>query len=487
MPQVTIDNHIISVSAGTGLSALLPGASHPCGGKGACGKCKVRVQGSVSPLTAVERRHLTPPEIADGIRLSCQTTVQGDCRVATLTTHPVTILAAETTTPKPLCPGFSRYGVAVDIGTTTLAARLYAPDGTLLAQTGASNPQTAYGADVLTRAETALGGQAEALTAAVRDGVAGLVARLTADAGITPMDLDGMVVTGNTVMLTLLTGGDVTPFATAPFIGHHRFGCTAVGAVIGLTPCPDVPVYFPPCVSAFIGGDTATALVAADLPENALLLDIGTNGEMVLYTGGRLYACSTSAGPAFEGVGISCGMVASPGAVDRVELVNGTLHPHVMGGGTAMGVCGSGLIDTLACLTLLGDLTGPVALTPEVTLTSEDIQALLTSKSAIRSGIDTLLYTAGLTPDAVTEVVIAGGFGSYLNVSNAIRVGLLPPIPPERIRAVGNGALDGAAQVLLNTCLRDSLSRLTAAVQVVDLAQNDYFAKRFIQNMTPGV
>ena len=481
MPLVTIDNRILSVPEGTLLSSLFSTHAHPCGGKGVCGKCKVRVWGEVSPLSAVEQRHLTSAEIADGIRLSCQTIVLGDCGVETLGDAALTVLTAGEGQPLSLYPGFTHYGAAADIGTTTLAARLYAPDGTLLAEGGAPNPQMAFGGDVLTRVEASQKGQASGITAAVRTGLSSLLADLSATAGIIPDKVEEVVITGNTVMLTLLVGGDVTPFATAPFTGYDRFGYTVTGAHVGLSDCPDATVYLSPCASAFVGGDTATALLATTLPDNGMLVDIGTNGEMVLKVVDTLYACSTAAGPAFEGVGVSCGMVAAPGAIDRVELANGTLHPHVIGGGKATGVCGSGLMDALACLALLGDPTGPVSLAPGVILTAEDVQALLVSKSAIRSGIETLLYTAGMKAENLTGLWIAGGFGSYLNISNARRVGLLPSVPTY---VVGNAALDGAAHLLLDTRLRGTLAAQTAALQTVDLAQNPYFAKQFIENMT---
>ncbi|MBE6807167.1 MAG: DUF4445 domain-containing protein [Ruminococcaceae bacterium] len=475
MAQVTLNNRIHTVPEGTRLSALLPDLPHPCGGKGVCGKCKVRAWGELSPLSSEEQRHLTALEITDGIRLACCTMVQGACRVQTRSAEPM-VVCLEGEAPARVRPGFARYGAAVDIGTTTLAAQLYAADGALLAEIGAPNPQAAFGADVISRVEATLKGSPT--TKAIRTGLSRLLTALTAQAGLAPGDLDEIVITGNTVMLTLLTGRDVTPFATAPFTGHSRFG-----ERISLPDYPGVAVYLAPCVSAFIGGDTATALLATDLNQGELLLDIGTNGEMVLNANGKLYACSTAAGPAFEGVGISCGMVAAPGAIDRVELVNGALYPHVIGGAEATGVCGSGLVDGLACLAMLGE-TAPVPLAPGISLTAEDVAALLTSKSAIRSGIDTLLHTAGMPVTDLTGIKVAGGFGRYLNIQNAIHIGLLPPILPERIDPVGNAALSGAVRLLLDTALRETASRLLDAVEVVDLAQSPYFATRFFENMT---
>lgn len=476
MPQVNVNNRDLIVPAGTCLSDLLHDLPHPCGGKGVCGKCKVRAWGALSPLSTEEQRHLTALEVADGIRLACCTTVQGDCRVETFDTAPLAICTEGEELPMVVNPGFARYGAAVDIGTTTLAARLYAADGSLLAEGGAPNPQSAYGADVISRVEAAVKGQP--LTAVIRIALCRLLTDLTAQAGVTTTDLDEIVLTGNTVMLTLLTGGDVALFATAPFTGHSHFG-----QVLSLPDYPNAAVYLAPCAAAFLGGDTATALVATDLQPGELLLDIGTNGEMVLNADGRLYACSTAAGPAFEGVGISCGGIAAPGAIDRVELAGGTLYPHVLGGGEATGICGSGLVDTLACLALL-DEDAPITLAPGVTLTAEDVAALLTSKSALRSGIDTLLYTAGMTPKDLTGIIVAGGFGRYLNSQSALCIGLLPPIPPERVRTVGNAALVGAVHLLLDTAQRETACQLVQTIQVVDLATNPYFATRFMKNMT---
>ncbi len=484
MPRVTIDNRILSVPVGTLLGDLLSDQSHPCGGKGVCGKCKVRVRGAVAPPTATEQRCLSAIELADGVRLSCQTTIQGDCRVESLTPSEMAVVTTGQGVLPSIRPTFARYGVAVDIGTTTLAARLYSADGTLLAEMGAPNPQSAYGADVLTRVESYLGGKATEITAAIRRRLGALLEELAVTVSVDVSAIEELVITGNTVMLTLLTGGDATPFATAPFSGHGRFGTTLTAREIGLADCPRATVYLPPCTSAFLGGDVSTALTAVALPKGALLLDIGTNGEMVLSANNTLYACSTAAGPAFEGVGISCGMVASPGAIYRIELVNGALYPHVIGGDKAIGICGSGLVDALSCLALLDEADAPVTLAPGITLTLEDIQALLTSKSAIRSGIDTLLHTAGLRAEDMTELYIAGGFGRYLNITNAMRIGLLPTIPIDRVHVVGNVALDGAACLLMDADLRESIREQMDAIHLVDLAQNPYFAHRFIHNMT---
>ncbi|MBR0447052.1 MAG: DUF4445 domain-containing protein [Clostridia bacterium] len=488
MPRVEIDNRIIEVPVGTTVSAVVEGLSLPCSGKGICGKCRVQVTGGVSDPTPQEERHLTLMELADDIRLACCTTIQGDCRIHRLGYATPVVVDAPRRAIQPHRIGFSRYGVAVDVGTTTLAAHLYDVTGALLAQIGAPNPQSAYGADVISRVEAAMGGNT-APTATIRDGLRRLLCDLTARAGVTPAEVDALVITGNTVMLSLLTATDVTPFAATPFACERLFGEVVSAETVGLTDCPNAAVYLAPCISAFVGGDTATALLAADLKENELLLDIGTNGEMALQTARGLYVCSTAAGPAFEGVGISCGMPADQGAIHRVELVNGALHPTVVGGGEPKGICGSGLIDAVACLLLRGDITpegivdSAVSISDGVTLIPDDVRAMQVSKSAIRSGIDTLLRAANLTAEDVASVTVCGGFGNYLSIPNAVRIGLLPAAALSRTRCLGNAALSGAAQLLLDVDRRESLAARMRSARTVELATDPYFATRFMTNM----
>ena len=492
MPRVTIDNRIVIAEVGTTLSRLLPGLEQPCSGKGICGKCKVRAEGALSPLTPQEQRHLTVFDLADGLRLACCATVQGDCCVERLDAPPAAVVTHSAAGEGAPHPAFSRCGAAVDVGTTTLAARLYAPDGSLLAEGGTLNPQTAYGADVVSRVEAARNGRAADLAVAVREGLSRLLAELAAAANLTPAAIDGAVITGNTVMLTLLTQGDVTPFTAAPFACGQLFGGTHSAAALGLEGLT-CPVYLTPCASAFFGGDAIAAILASgmtDSPDTALLADVGTNGELALWHGGKLYACSTAAGPAFEGVGISCGMTARRGAVHAVDLVNGTLHPRVIGGGEAVGLCGSGLIDAAACLLMRGDLSpdggleAPVPLAPRVILTPADVRALQLSKSAIRAGIDTLLHTAAIDGEAVETLYLAGGLGSTLDPVNGACIGLWPAAWSARLQVLGNAALEGAARLLLDTRLRPRAERLAGEITPVELATDPYFADAFIKNLS---
>ncbi len=490
MATVWVNGVAHEVSVGTRLSAVLSHAPHPCGGKGICGKCRVRAVGALSPLSVMEERHLTAFEIADDVRLSCCVIVEGDCRVTVDTPADMAVLTDGQAVASAV-PAFAAYGAAVDVGTTTLAARLYDTSGRLLAQAGCINPQTAFGADVLSRIEAA--GEGEDLTTPLQSAVNGLLSRLATEAGIRPIAIDGVVITGNTAMLCFLTATDPTPLSRAPFALPRAFGEVLTAAELGLTAlAPNRAVYLPPCASAFIGGDALCAALACDMGygRTALLADMGTNGEMLLSHNGTLYACSTAAGPAFEGVGISCGMPALDGAIDEVVLANGQMVAHTIGGGKATGICGSGLVDVAACLLATeemdksGYMDADIPLCEGISLTQEDIRSLQQAKSAVSSGLQSLLHHAHLTADAVEVMYVAGGFGSRLNGRNAAAIGLLPRELSTPIQPVGNAALDGAGRLLLDSSAREELTALMGKVHVIELATDPYFADKFIENMS---
>ncbi len=489
MATIWINGTPQPVEAGTRLSEVLSRAPHPCGGKGICGKCRVRATGSLSPLSREEERHLTPFEIADGMRLSCCTIIEGDCRVTLSDDSVMAVVTDGKAAARAVSPTFAAYGAAVDIGTTTLAARLYDTTGRLLAQDGCANPQVAFGADVLSRVQAA--GECSDLTTPLQEAVNGLLSRLAATAGISLAAVDGVVITGNTAMLCFLTATDPISLSRAPFALPRAFNETFAAATVGLTAlAPNRPVYLPPCAAAFIGADALCAALACDFGERtALLADMGTNGEMLLSHNGTLYACSTAAGPAFEGVGVSCGLPAIEGAIDAVTLVNGGLHPHTIGG-KPIGICGSGLVDAAACLLATeemdesGYLDCTVFLCDGVTLTQEDIRALQQAKSAVSAGLQTLLRHANLTAVEVDTLYTAGGFGSRLNGRNAAAIGLIPSVLASRIEPVGNAALDGAARLLLDDQARQTVTALAQKIRVIELATDPYFTDLFIKNMS---
>ena len=493
----------------------------PCGGHGKCGKCKVKAIGELSPLTEAERKMLTKDEIKSGIRLACYTFILGKCSVEKLPdTDNSSVLTAGEKAEISLSPAFRSLGVAIDVGTTTVAARLITPSGEALSEYGSNNPQSVFGADVVSRIEAHLSGNGAALSDLIVSEINKAIFSLCERAQRSASEIDAVSITGNTVMLYLLTNTSPEPLSHAPFTLTRRFGETLRASELNISAVlPNTEIYLPPCISAFVGADTVCAILTAaprseevalwrnsadrnhtdnseiliSYLENkkiSVLADIGTNGEMALWKDGRLYVCSTAAGPAFEGVGISRGMRGEAGAIDKVTVVNGKLSANVIGGGEPKGICGSGLVDAVAALLDTEDIyetgyleDGEVTVLPPVTLTDKDIRAVQLAKSAISAGIRTLINEAGIKSDDVTSLFIAGGFGNYLNKVSAGRIGLLPPELVEKTENIGNAALIGTEMLLLNKSLRNKAKELSEKAVTVELSTSKYFSDCFISGM----
>ncbi len=464
------------------LSALLlladAGVSQPCGGRGVCGKCAVVLSGAVSVPNASEERC--------GSRLACQAMILGDADVTLPAVTLMQIEGGRAANLTPAAPMEGLFGAAVDVGTTTIALTLYdLASGRSIGAASMLNPQTRFAADVIGRIDAALKENADALQMQVESAVRALLANACAQGAIPVGEVKSLAMTGNTTMLYLLTGRMPSSLSRAPFQADHLFDeeCTLL----------DRNAYLPPCLHAFVGADTTCALLASgilDHDETALLCDVGTNGELALWHEGRLYIASTAAGPAFEGAGISCGCASVPGAIDRVDWVNGRLHCRTIGGGQAVGLCGSGLLDAVAALLDGGimDETGyleedPCPLRDGLSLGQSDIRSVQLAKAATHAGVLSLLSAAGCTAGQVRQLYLAGGFGSHLSIRSAVRVGLIPSRLAGQVRGIGNAALDGAAMLLLDTAMRDKLRSLKAVVQHVRLDGNPEFAEMYVDSM----
>jgi len=425
----------VSVEAGTTLlqaqiaAGLRPDA--PCGGRGACGKCLAVLDGQ---------------EV-----LACQTAVDRDMIVTLPETHKETVLTVgSAVTVRP--DGTDRYVLALDVGTTTLAAYLLdGRTGALLTGASSLNPQGQYGADVISRIQHVLENGGEALRDCVREALASLTRRMAEQAGVSLREITAAAVAGNTAMHHLLLGIDPKTLVTPPYM-------PGVFEALELDPEGLLPiagkVRMLPNIAGFVGGDTVACMTAVrfdELEELSLLIDIGTNGEMVLGNRERRIACSTAAGPAFEGAKISCGMRGAEGAVDHVTLENGEAVCHVIGGGEAAGLCGSGLLDLTAVLLETGAIDGSglleggvYRLCERVTLTQKDVREVQLAKAAVRAGIELLAWKLDKAVEDIRTVYLAGAFGNYLNPASACRIGMLPPCLEERVVPIGNAAGEGA-------------------------------------------
>ena len=462
MPVMRVNGKAYPVPVGIRLSEALAqtpvSTAWPCGGLGRCGKCRVTAFGALSDPDGQEKAFLSEEERQAGVRLACRTFVLGDCRVEAAVSGGEAIQTDGGAGVSVVRPAFRRFGAAVDLGTTTLAARLYDTSGTCLASGGRMNPQSRWGADVISRIQASMDGAREEIAACVREGIAGLLRNLAEQAGIETQAMDGAVITGNTAMLYLLTASAPDALSRAPFEADRLFGCEVEAASLALPLAPGARVYLPRCISAFVGADITAAIAAA--------------------------------GPAFEGAGLSMGMQGANGAVDHLRVEDGELCAHVIGGGEPKGICGSGVVDALACLLELETLdeTGlldddPAVLCGDVSLTQKDVRMIQLAKSAVCAGMRTLVQHAKLSWEQVSELLVAGGFGSYLDLENAGRIGLIPPELVMRTRAIGNAALDGASMLLLDQALREETEGMARAARTADLSTDPVFMQWYTEGM----
>ena len=439
--------------------------SAPCGGNGTCGKCKVLIDGK---------------EI-----LACQTLVDRDMTV-TLPHAQESIILTDGIQAN--LPSAGSVNLAIDIGTTTVAAYLM-EDGQILATACRMNPQAAFGADVVSRIQHAKKGQQETLTQAIQSCVAEITQSLLQGTGKT--QLDGVCMVGNPAMQQLFLGMPVDNLAAQPFSPRLTKAVTLDGGKI-LPVWAGVELQLVPNISGYIGADTVACILATGMDKTGkltLLVDIGTNGEMVLGNCDRLVACATAAGPALEGAGITWGMQAAEGAIDHVGR---NFSCHVIGETEAKGICGSGLLDAVSAALHSGlinqrgrilnnDHTLP--LMDGVILTQEDIRQLQQAKGAIAAGIRLMAEHLGVSLQDIETVYLAGAFGTFLDPHSACRVGLLPPELEEKIQPVGNAAGSGAQAMVCSRSAFDHSGEIASAVEHLDLATFPGWAKCFAQSM----
>lgn len=505
-----------------------------CGHRGLCRGCEVDLlEGSVTSGKDVES--------APALVRSCQAHVNGCVSVRipprsrvghrpqVSDTFRIDIPCAHQPLFEPE-PGGRDTAFAVDVGTTTIAVLVVdLATGEVLSRAGGFNEQIRYGDNVLTRIDAAR--SRETLTAmqsaAVSGTIAPLLVRACERAGREPSRLAGGTIAGNTTMLHLLAGEDPSSMGVAPFTPRFLNGRCMTASGIGLYAgkngdalMEEMPIQFLPGIAAYIGADITAGVYATGMifdTAPSLLVDIGTNGEIVLQSGGRLTACATAAGPAFEGSGLSCGARAREGAISGIKL---SLNPFRIEAETignipparANGICGSAYVDFLSVARQCGFLLESGRFDPdawklvppshrmekdgeralriagadgagEAHISEVDIAILLQAKAAIGAGIETLLETAGIDAGGISRVYLAGGFGMHLNVGHAIAAGLLPGFREDQVRVVGNTALAGALLALLDRTTLDEMETLRSQVEVLELNLQEGFEDRFVDHL----
>jgi uncharacterized 2Fe-2S/4Fe-4S cluster protein (DUF4445 family) len=394
----------------------------------------------------------------------------------------------------------SAYGIAVDVGTTTIAVELVdLITGKTVGRRMSLNPQAAYGADLLSRITRAVEDSAdrERLRTAVLEILDELIRELIGGVSGHAAIYD-CVIAGNTAMNHLLLGVPVDTLGFSPFHAAFQSLPPLEAGDVGLTSCPSARVHVVPNIKSFIGGDVAAGLSASEFdrrPGIWLFIDLGTNGEIVLKKGRRMFAASTAAGPAFEGMSISCGMMAVPGAVHRVEWREGRFLCETLGNGPAAGVCGTGLIDVLAVALENGLIgrDGRIARADKIlplgsgpVLTQTDLRELQLAVAAVKTGIRLLLRSAHVALDELDGILVAGAFGASMNIRNAMTLGLVPSIAPEKVIFIGNASLAGARKLLLQASERKRLGAFVGKIVHLSLGSGGVFQDVFVESLAFG-
>lgn len=492
--------------------------SAPCNGNGICGKCIVRYKSGATEPTKQDREFLSEKQLEQGYRLACQSypteeykveipeleeTIEVLSQWENQRTEEILKNTAEGTAEK---TENALYGICIDIGTTTLAALLVNLETEADCQTAVSvNHQRAYGSDVLSRISASNGGKKWEIQRCIRQDLQKLIRELLQKEKITEQQIQRIVIAGNTTMCHLLRGFSCETLGVAPFLPVDLSWMEGSAAdFLGMKEL-DTKVVILPGISAFVGADIMAGIAKMNMHRSEgyhLLLDIGTNGEMVLGNCRHMYVTSTSAGPAFEGGNISCGMASIPGVISHVFMEEtGKAGFQVIGETDgenkkqqAIGICGTGMIDLVYELRehqmidehgTYSDLyfdTG-YKLAEKVKFTQNDIRELQMAKAAIRAGVDILVKKAGITFDEVDNCYLAGGFGTKIDIKKAAGIGLIPKELEMKTIPAGNTVLAGTKEVLLGRISKEELEKIQTMAEVINLAEENDFEELYLSYM----
>ena len=564
---------MLSIEEGENLKKLLINTGivdFPCGGKGTCGKCKVKIKENIE-YGKQELQLLSDFEIENNIHLACKVVVDRDLTILTNEATSFTILDKTNINNVELNTGIEfidisslkeikgnsitsnvdivgeyllsvkkentklplniikkincinsetsnelslvtinnevlnllsgeqkSYGVAVDIGTTTLVMYLFdLINGKKIDSISNINPQRRFGYDVISRINYSDSeDRLEELRVVIIDEIGKMLNNLFKNHNLKKAWLNHVVFAGNTTMSHLLVGADVKNFGRVPFTPQFLDMLSLSSKDLGLESNYNAKVTILNNISSFVGGDLVAGIIDTDLDilsSYNLLIDIGTNGEMILGSKDKIFCCATAAGPAFEAANISCGVGSIDGAICKVYKENGEVKIDTIGNKAPVGICGTGLIDLVAYMldeeiidevgyleedfVICKDANGK-----EITITPKDIREVQLAKAAIRAGIECLMEEVNIKIDNINSIFVAGGFGNYLNMDSAIKIGLIPSCK-EKLISMGNSAGSGACKILLNNKLLERAKKIKRISTYIELSSNKNFMDMYIENM----
>ena len=489
----------IEVNYGTPLKDVLHefGIEFPCGGKGTCGSCKIKLLEGELKVDNIQQQKLDKLKLGQEWRLACYCAAESDFTLEVSQFENI-ILADNTTFEFVPQPGF---GIAVDLGTTTIVVQLVnLENGHILDSFSDINPQTKYGGDLISRIQSCLDGNSDMLKNLVREKIGDMIRSVLLKNSV---DVYKVAIVGNTAMHHIFSGLNVHPLSFYPFeppdIGAQKFSPEQLNW--NLHEKSEITFY--PSIGSFVGSDILAGIAATKMAEKreySVLIDLGTNGEIVVGNNQKIICASTAAGPAFEGAKISQGMRATTGAISSVkaspnpskggEQENKTqFNCHVIGNVKAKGICGSGLIDAMAILIqqekigMFGEFNGgedKTEIATGVFLTQQDIREFQLAKAAIAAGLQILLNQLNISYNDVETVFIAGGFGHFLNIRNVIRTGLIE-CEEDKIVKLGNTALIGSKMFLFEDEV--FIENILKKTSHINLESDPYFQDIYIEKL----
>lgn len=471
----------------------------PCSGKGVCGKCKVRVPDHRFLLSPEEVHFLSEREIEQGIVLACDHELDRELVVITEDKeegHLIEDTYAPIQIEQQVAVDIQCYGIVVDIGTTTLALSLVdRMDGRVIAIEKQLNPQRGFGADVISRIMYVNEAKNTKLMDLIRESILEGIFALVEQGEISLELVDRVVLSGNTTMIYLLLDIDPQNLAVSPFTTVDMGLTEYRGDQIWPGLLSHATVTILPWISAYVGGDIVSGMYATSLLHqtgNCLFIDIGTNGEMVLRTDKHLFCASTAAGPAFEGANIRCGMGSVNGAVCEIHDQGDDFDLKVLGDTEPKGLCGSAIIDAVSLLLQkgviedTGYLEAPFMFCDNIGIYPEDVRQVQLAKAAVAAGVSVLLLKAGLKPEDVDCVYLAGGFGSHLNLDHGIAIGIIHAVFKDRVVIVGNSSLAGGVKFLLEQNGKDAIQEIIDKSEYIELSMSTEFNDYYIEHMMFG-
>ena len=488
-----------------------------CNGKGTCGKCKIKIlKGSLNPITSLEKFLLSDDEINSGIRLACLSFSKSDLKIKTISENLDFKILDFGEIPDFEMKFDKGFGLALDIGTTSLAMYLVdLSNGKIIDKISSINSQVKYGLDVMTRISFEYENEngKNLLQEEIIKSINNLIDKLVNKNEIERNQIKKLVIGANTTMLHMLVGEDAKSLGKFPYKAKFLHSLKIDSKDLGIN--ISAKIYTLPNVSAFVGSDIVAGLYLTDLKnrKNTLFIDIGTNGEIVLKTKDKLYATSTAAGPALEGMNISCGMRAESGAIDSLKIQNEKINFSTIDNKKPRGICGSGLLSSVSQIiekdfvNKRGRIVDPEKLEKDdyrknfiredenkkriiildskenIYISQKDIRQVQLAKGAILSGFLILLEKENMEIENLNSVIIAGGFGSHLKKEDLTGVGILPKDVEKKIRYVGNSSLIGAYMALMNENIIKEMEDLSQNITYLDLATSKNYERKFAKAM----